>query len=414
MQKGFLFDVISTYATKVVLLAFGFGVTVLTAREMGPESRGLYVYASLLATSIIQILCFGLPTFVSYRVSMTAGRVLDYLGLSLAYTLSIGMLCWLCAYIYYSIFDGFKELPISLAILVLMWIPVGMLNVFLQNIVLASGKIKEYNLVELIFGGAASFLTLMLVIYGLVEPIYIYSAGFIVLFFATAYYFRLIQKKSTVALSFSPLFVGDGWMYALRIYAASIFSFLLLKSDVFLVDYYLSKKQVGSYSISVGLIDTLYMLPVILGTILFPRLSSLPTDEERWKAAKPIVIMTALLSVVALVVMYVGAGALIVRLFGSAYSSSVSPFIYLLPGFVFLSINTVIMNYFSSIGAPKIVIFGPLCGFLVNIVGNVLMIPQYGVDGAAIMSSFSYGLMLFLSMVYIVMNRRVSAVKSVS
>lgn len=403
-DKNFLKNVMFTYATKIALLGFGFGVTVLTARVLGPEDRGLYVYATVLASTAIQVLSFGLPTLANYHVAKYPGRISYYMGAALIYALFVGGLCGLGGGLYYFIQGDFGDLTILLMVLVLIWIPVGILNTFFQNISLATGNVKLYNSIELFFGGVASLAALLLVFSGMVTPGNLYLSGFLVVSLSTVFYFRFLSKRAPIFLSLSMHHVKSEWKYALKIYAASIFSFLLIKSDIFIVEYYLGKEAVGNYSISVGLFDALYMFPVILGTILFPRLSALGNDKEKWKITKPICIYTGFCASVVWLVMFFSAELIIITLFGHAYHDSVLPFIYLLPGFVFLSMNTVIMNFFSSIGAPSMVIFGPLLGFLGNISGNMVLVPRFGIEGAAISSSLSYGLMLSLSLVYITMK----------
>lgn len=58
-------------------------------------------------------------------------------------------------------------------------------------------------------------------------------------------------------------------------FKAYLSAFLVLKSDLFFVNYYLTKTDLGHYSLAVSFIDYIYILPVVIGTVLFQKLSSL-------------------------------------------------------------------------------------------------------------------------------------------
>ena len=65
-------------------------------------------------------------------------------------------------------------------------------------------------------------------------------------------------------------------------------------------------------------------------------------------------------------------------------------FMFLMPGMLFLGINTVAVQFLNSIGYPKVVvIIWGLCS-LGNILANLWVIPRYGITGASLVSSVSY------------------------
>jgi Na+-driven multidrug efflux pump len=54
---------------------------------------------------------------------------------------------------------------------------------------------------------------------------------------------------------------------------------------------------------------------------------------------------------------------------------------------------------------PVIVVFSPLIALAANVLLNLYFIPQFGIKGAAMVSSFSYLIMFVFSVIYL----RVSA-----
>jgi len=93
-------------------------------------------------------------------------------------------------------------------------------------------------------------------------------------------------------------------------------------------------------------------------------------------------------------------------LYGKEFLPAVPAFIWLLPGIVMLSINTILMNYFAAIGMPPITVYSPMIAVIINIVLNLKLIRSLGIVGASISSVVSYGIMLIASTVYIYMESK--------
>jgi O-antigen/teichoic acid export membrane protein len=80
----------------------------------------------------------------------------------------------------------------------------------------------------------------------------------------------------------------------------------------------------------------------------------------------------------------------IVLLFGSAFAPSATPVLFLLPGILFLGIETVLVQYLNSCGFPFSVVVLWIGSTVLNIGANLWAIPRYGINGAAAVSSVSY------------------------
>ena len=94
------------------------------------------------------------------------------------------------------------------------------------------------------------------------------------------------------------------------------------------------------------------------------------------------------------------AGPLVTLLFGRSFAPAIPALIWLMPGIVMLSINTIYMNYFASVGMPLITIYSPAVAVILNIVLNIRLIPPLGIVGASIASVAAYGVMLLASIAY--------------
>ena len=179
-----------------------------------------------------------------------------------------------------------------------------------------------------------------------------------------------------------------------------LFAFLVLRSDVLIVKYFLGSEQTGLYSIGVSMADLVYMLPVVIGTILFPKLSALEEEHEKWRMAKQVTLATFVIMTVMSIAAAFAAGPLVRLLSGTEFLRAVPAFNLLLPGIVFLGTNGILMNYFGARGMPLIAVYGPAGGTVLNVLLNFYLVPRVGIVGASISSTIAYALMLSVSLGY--------------
>ena len=61
--------------------------------------------------------------------------------------------------------------------------------------------------------------------------------------------------------------------YGSRIYVAILVSFLVIRVDLFLVNSIVGREEAGVYSIAAALADGMFVLPMVIGLNLFPRVA---------------------------------------------------------------------------------------------------------------------------------------------
>jgi O-antigen/teichoic acid export membrane protein len=125
------------------------------------------------------------------------------------------------------------------------------------------------------------------------------------------------------------------------------------------------------------------------------------STSEKWGATRKVVLLVVLIMLALAGLSYLLAEPVVTILFGEAFLPAVPAFLWLMPGVIMLSVNTVYMNYFASTGMPLITVYSPAIAAAVNIVLNMKLIPVMGIIGASVSISVSYGLMLLASIIYI-------------
>jgi O-antigen/teichoic acid export membrane protein len=75
------------------------------------------------------------------------------------------------------------------------------------------------------------------------------------------------------------------------------------------------------------------------------------------------------------------------------------PFLILLPGIYCLSVLLVLSAYFGGVNRPGVNVAGALCGLVVIIAGDMLLIPRMGITGAALVSSLGYAVCMMYALI---------------
>ncbi len=352
----------------------------------------------------IQFANLGIHSSNTYYVARDHNLVRTLVGNSLVVAVGSGGSAVAVIYLLLFWFPEISSIDGFMLALAVIWIPLGLLYLLLQNLMIGIGRIRFYNVTELITKVLYTLGIVLLVFIGQVQVTVVYLIVILTgIIGIIALLWRLVGSFGTPRLSLS-VFRGS-ISYGLRAYFVALFSFLVIRIDLLMVEHYLGLDAAGYYSIAVTMADYLYMIPVVVGTILFPKLSGMNNMRDKWLFTKRLtylfIPMMILLSVIAMAL----AKPTISILFGDEFIPSVIPFIWLVPAILFLSINTVFMNYFASLGMPMIALYSTILATASNVVLNFWLIPERGMVGASISSIAAYGMMLAVSILYILVNR---------
>src|SRR5262249_25137066 len=142
-----------------------------------------------------------------------------------------------------------------------------------QNLLLGAQQIKSFNSAELIGKALPLLLILLLVLIQSRGPEAMFSATLAGLMVSCFYVFWRLFQNVPWPPKVSTALIRKNFGYAGRAYLAGLFCFMVVRSDLFLVQKFSGLTAAGYYSIAVTLGDTLSLLPISVGMILFPRLS---------------------------------------------------------------------------------------------------------------------------------------------
>jgi O-antigen/teichoic acid export membrane protein len=385
-------NVLETYGTRVLVVFVTFATAIVIARELGPTGRGLYAVAATLGAIGAQFGNFGLHASNIYFVAKDRTHLPALIG----NTLAVVVLSCLVAALSGILFVYWPSLsPVhgTLLLLALAFVPISLAYLLIQGLLLGVNEVRAYNNIESLGKILALVLISILVVFHgrSVELFFAATALSVMVTFLWA--LARLRRVSTAPPKVSwPVFrqsIGIG----LRAYTIAFFGFLLLRIDLLMVKYMLGATEAGYYSISQVLAENTMMFPVVIGLLLFPKLSALREREEKLQLANKAVLVTAALMLPAVVIAAFAAGPLISLAFGPSFLPAVGPFVWLMPGTYFLGIETVMVQLLNSEGFPPIIVVAWIVSTLINVALNFWAIPHYGITGASIVSSVCYFLM---------------------
>jgi len=388
-------NVLETYGTRVLVLIITFATAVVIARELGPTGRGLYAVAVTVGAIGAQFGNLGLHASNIYYVAKDRGLLPALIGNTLAV---VFVACIVAALggIGFAFWPNASPVHGTLLLLSLASVPVGLAYLLTQGLLLGVNEVRAYNNIEC--GGKLLALMLICVLalaQGSTVQLFFaatLSSVMITFFWALLRLRRVSEKPPRLSWTVFRQSIGLGS----RAYTIAFFGFLLLRIDLLMVKYMLGATEAGYYSISQVLAENTMMFPVVVGLLLFPKLSAIKAREEKLQLANKALLVTAALMLPAVVIPAGVAAPIISTAFGRNFLPAVSPFVWLMPGTYFLGLETVMVQLLNSEGFPPIIVVAWIVDTIVNVALNFWAIPRYGITGASIVSSVCYFLMFLI------------------
>jgi O-antigen/teichoic acid export membrane protein/ubiquinone/menaquinone biosynthesis C-methylase UbiE len=400
MHSKFMRKVGETFFTRVLSLVVVLIVSVIVARLLGPDGRGIYAVAVTLGTIGVQLANLGLHSSNTYYVARNRRLLPNLVGNALVVSITLGglgaaVVCVVAQHWCLMASSGGKMLP-----LVLLFIPLALAYLLLQNLLLGINEVRWYNAVEFVNKSLTLALISVVAFLGFASAENVFTIGLAVFVACDLWLLWLLrphlQDLPVPSLKIFYQTIG----YGLRAYAACLFAFLLLRCDLLLVQYFLDVEQTGYYSVAVAMADALCILPAVVGILLFPRLSALRGAHAKWVVTKRISLAIALIMCPVAAVAAALALPAVRLLFGETFLPAAVPFMILCLAMVVYGINGILSVYMAAIGFPSFSIIIWIIGLVGNVVLNLWAIPAYGIAGAAVASVLSYTLVLMLQAIY--------------
>jgi len=386
--------VVETFSTRVLLIVFSLATSIIVARSLGPEGRGLYALAMTIGLLGIQFTNLGLHSSNTFYVARNPNLLSPLMGNSLLVSFCVGGIGTIVAGLFFNAFPEIAPIQGPLLLIALAWIPFGLAYLLNQNLMLGIQEMRAFNKLE-IFNKAISIILIVVVIFsGWVSPTSLFSTSFLALVICLIWSFNILNKHIARPIHLSKSLFRKHLPYGIKAYLGSLIGFLLLRVDILMVDRILGKKEVGLYDIAVNMSDMIYLFPMVVSTILFPKLSRITDIKEKWNLSKN----TGIVMLIIMAVICIGVAALALPIIHLLYGK---PFMGCVPAFIFLIIckflmaaNSIFSTFIASIYVPWTTVPFNLSTLGINIVLNLYWIEKYGIVGAAMSSIVCFLLLI--------------------
>lgn len=387
-MNSFKFKLIAMMFSQLLKVFLGLASTIILAKFLGAEDRGLFAIAITIPTILSLLLSFGLPQInfiysglykdkldelmgISIVVCIVMSAIgtfglisLNHLGqdfigkLSNGGTLLIYLVC--CLLILFTFNFVFKELLKGRGEIILL------------------SKIISFEAIGILVGYTICYLFGLTLIEALWVQIIVAGISFCIILT------RLllnIRPKFRVTGQFLLKVIKKGYVY----YLGSIAIAIALHSPILIMNYYtVDLKSIASFAIAYSLMQQCELLPSVLVNVILPKLSNEKLDPKNLEKK---VLLAFRLNITILLVALIAAcfavTYIIFPILGDEYAY-INKLSYILAiGVLFSSGSKIINIYFNLMDHPRYDVIPTWVRCFFQIFLTVILIDRFGVEGVA-------------------------------
>ena len=396
MKKRSLFkDITTVFASKVFAILMGLLLGIILARILGPQGKGIYTTLTVVPAIIVSFTTLGMRRTAVYfigRENYDLSRIVSAVITILVFSSLIGILATLTVFI---LIDDPKFIPLYIGIITFI-LPFRLAVVYIAGIYIGRENFRFANMMK----WTLPLINLTLVIL-LVWVLNLNIAGallsLLLASLATSLmgFFKL-SRDFTLRIAWDGVIIKK--MIRLGIlYASSLLVIKLIhRIDIILLEQLSDMKEVGYYSIAVNIAEKLWQLPVAMGVVVMSRTANEKVKGEMEESLGRLLRLSLLAGVLGAVAIYFLAPWLIPLLYGKDFGPGSVMLQTILPGIILFIIFRLLNSRLSGLGKPMTAIYSVVPALVVNIILNIIWIPEYGGVGAAMATNVGYILAMAL------------------
>ncbi len=247
-------------------------------------------------------------------------------------------------------------------------------------------------------------ITIVLSYFGLrvMSPTYAYLLGYlIVVVISLIIFFRVFPGFFKYKTKTDKSLIKKLFKFGISVTLSSLSYMVISYTDTLMLTYFKTLSDVAFYNIAMPIsMILIWFLAHPLSAILLPMASEMWSKKNKisLKNGVETIHKYVFLAMVPLALIMMSFPEIVIRvLFGDAYVSVSTALQILAFGMIFYSIAYINSNILSGIGRPEIITKIMAFVAVSNIVFNFILIPRFGVVGAAIATAISYIMMLVLT-----------------
>jgi O-antigen/teichoic acid export membrane protein len=175
--------------------------------------------------------------------------------------------------------------------------------------------------------------------------------------------------------------------YGLKFHVSILAGAIMLRADLLVVNHFRGPAEAGVYSVASQFGLLLMLLPGVIATLLFPRVTA--EQDVRGETTCLVTRYTTFIMFLCCLAA-VPFSLLLPVLYGAAFSDATRLLLILLPGVYLMGLESVLVQHFNALGLPRAIPVYWVVTLVLNLVLVFALVPRYGALGAAIASTISY------------------------
>ncbi len=400
---------------------FGYGIRILLARSLAPEGYGQIGIANSFLAIIGMITLLGIPTALTRQIALHRVRQDEKAenetirsGLWISVPLTFIFVCivfyfskWLAVSVFHD------EGLILIFRLFAFIIPLFALDQLFGAILLGYQRVKAYTSIHdfFRFGLTLCFLFLFFQIFHPTSMLaaWAYFYGFL----GAAFVYILITRKHLSGIFRLPNLQSETVKQLLHfswpLVMSSLLWILIPRTDILMLGYFTTVHLVGIYNSAVPMAEFIALFSRAFVPIFIPIFTGLISQNKGQEIKELYKLITRWILIVTIPMIwliFIAAKPLLVFVFGSQYIEAVVPLQILACAYFIPLFAGPTSSFLTTLGKTKVILYDTVFIYLIGVILNLILIPKYGLNGAAVATTVSFICHRMLTLVQIYHSSR--------
>ncbi|WP_257639659.1 flippase [Campylobacter concisus] len=376
---------------KILRMFVGLFVGIWVARYLGPERFGLFSYAQSFVGLFTAIATLGLDSIVVRELVKNESKSNELIGTAFYLKLMGAILTLLVLAIatYFTSNDRYTNLLVFIMASATIFQSFNVIDMYFQSKVL-SKYIVFSNIISL-FASSIVKIILILIDAPLVAFAWAILFDSIVLALGFIYFFLKYSTLMVRKIYFSKLIAVDLLKNSYPIILSSAVIAIYLKIDQVMIKSMLGEIAVGQYTAATKLSESFYFIPLVISYSFFPAIVNSKNCNEIYYARLQMLYNLVVWIAIAIALpVTILSDNIIDILYGDQYYQAGSILMIHIWTNILISIGVISGDWFVAENLQIFAFWRSFCGASINIILNFLLIPKYGIQGAAVATLISY------------------------
>jgi O-antigen/teichoic acid export membrane protein len=360
-------------------------VGVLLARYLGPERLGVLTYVQSYIAIFGFLVGLGLDNVAIREIVKYPKKSGEIVGTSLGLMLITFFFVILLVNITSNEFENTEEINLLIAILSL-----GMIShVFAIFVCYARAKVNIKSISVAVILSEIVLLIVKIILIEVKAPLLYFviidTLNILILSICFTIFYRQSNdpyKSLSFSIPFARKILKDSWPLML---SSGVIIFYM-RVDQIMIKEMLTFSELGSYAVSVRISESWYFLPMIITITLFPMIitaKELGEDEYKLRMAQ-LFSVTIWIAILMSLIILIFSENIISILFGEEFGMASEVLKIQAFAGIFVAMGYVNGKWMVAENYTKLSLLRHIYGLIINFVLNLILIPLYGINGAAI------------------------------